>query len=108
MRVQVTARHCQVPDFIRRRTDELVGKLTKYEPGISSAEVIFEEEKRESTVEIIVSIARAEPLVATGDGVDFRSALDKAVDRMSRMLRRRRDRITDHKGPRLSEGVSGD
>ncbi len=107
MRVQVAARHCQIPDSVRTRAEALVGKLTKYEPGISSASVIFEEEKLQKRMEVILSIARSEPVIATGEGQDFRTALDKAVDRLSRMLKRRRSQMTDHKAPPLSEGVSG-
>jgi ribosomal subunit interface protein len=107
LRVQVAARHCQIPDSIRTRAEELVGKLTKYEPGISSANVIFEEEKLGKRMEVILSIARSEPVIATGEGQDFRTALDKAVDRLSRILKRRRSQNTDHKAPPLSEGVSG-
>lgn len=107
MRVQVAARHCQIPDSIRSRAEVLVSRLTKYEPGISSASVIFEEEKLLKRMEVILSIARSEPVVATGEGQDFRTALDKAVDRLSRILKRRRSQSTDHKAPPLSEGVSG-
>ncbi|MEJ2203811.1 MAG: ribosome-associated translation inhibitor RaiA [Gemmatimonadota bacterium] len=107
MRVQVAARHCQIPDSTRTRAEYLVGRLTKYEPGIASADVVFEEEKLQKRVEAILSIARSEPVIATGEGQDFRTALDKAVDRLIRILKRRRSQMTDHKAPPLSEGVSG-
>lgn len=106
MRVQVAARHCHIPQPIRERAEELLGKLTKYEPGIASADMVFEEEKLLKRVEVILSISRSEPVIATGEGQDFRTALDKAVDRLSRMLKRRRSQTTDHKAPPLSDGAA--
>ena len=100
MRVQIAARHCDVPEPVLDRAHEQVGRLTKYEPRLSAAELIFEEEGHSKVVEAILSVDRDEPVVASGDGDDFRAALDKMLARISRMLRRRRAQRTNHKGPR--------
>jgi ribosomal subunit interface protein len=95
MRVQIAARHCEVPDSIRLRTEEQIGKLTRYEPNLSGAEVVFETEKHLKKVEAIIKADRQEPLVAGGEGIEFREAVDQMVDRLSRMLRRRRSQKID-------------
>lgn len=107
MRVQITARHCEVPSDVTERTEQQVAALSKYSPKASAADVIFMEEKLTKVVEIIVHIDGGEPVVARGEGTEFRVALDQMVDRVSRRLRRQRERRTDHKAPPLGEGVSG-
>lgn len=107
MRVQIAARHCDVPDSVRQRTEEQVAKLAKYDPRVGAAEVIFEEEKRIKKVEVVLSVDRADPVVAHGEGEEFRTALDKAVDRLTRRLKRLRAQVNSHQAPKLSEGVTG-
>ncbi len=99
MRVQIAARHCEVPDTIRNRTTDQLGKLSKYEPRLSLAEVTFEVEKHRKKVDAVLKVDREEPLKAGGEGAEFREAVDQMVDRLSRMLRRRRKQLKDYHRP---------
>ncbi len=108
MRVQTTARHCDVPDDVIDRTQELAEALVKYEPRASAAEVVFEEEKLTRRVEIRMRIDGAEPVIAHGEGSEFRTALDRAVDHARRRLRKSRQRRTDHQAPPLAESLGGE
>ena len=96
MRVQIAARHCEIPDTVRQRTEEQLGKLSKYEPRLSGAEVVFEVEKHRKKVDAILKVDREEPVLASGEGAEFREAGDQMVDRLSRMLRRRRKQMKDY------------
>jgi len=107
LRLQIAARHCEVPSDVLERTEELVSSLGKYHPKASAADVVYMEEKLTKVVEVIFHIDGGEPIVARGEGDEFRSALDQVVDRASRRLRRQRERRTDHKAPPLGEGVGG-
>lgn len=110
MRVQIAARHCNVSDPVRARTEEQIRKLTRYDPNISAAEVVFEVEKRLKRVEAILSVDRDDPVVAHGEGESFRGAVDQMVERLGRMVRRRHSQRTDHQAPPLgpSEKASND
>jgi ribosomal subunit interface protein len=99
MRVQIAARQCEVPTTIRTRTEEQLGKLSRYEPRLSGAEVVFEVEKHRKKVDAVLKVDREEPVVASGEGVEFREAVDQMVDRLSRMLRRRRKQKKDYHRP---------
>ena len=99
MRVQIAARHCEVPTTIRDRTEEQLEKLSRYEPRLSGAEVVFEVEKHLKKVDAVLRVDREEPVLASGEGVEFREALDQMVDRLSRMLRRRRKQLKDYHRP---------
>ena len=103
MEVRITSRHTDLSDNLRRRTEEVVTKLSKYEPRISAAEVVFDEEKRSKTAEGIIHVDRSDPVVASGEAEEFGGALNQMVERLSKQLRRRHDRIRDHKAPKLSE-----
>jgi len=95
MRVKIAARHCEIPETVRDRTEEQLGKLSKYEPRLSGAEVVFEVEKHKKKVDAILKVDREEPVLAGGEGVEFREAVDQMVDRLSRILRRRRKQMKD-------------
>lgn len=99
MRVQITGRHTEVPADIRERTEAQVASLSKYSPRASAADVVFTEEKLDKVVEVIIHIDGGEPVVASGRDTEFRGALDQVVERASRMLRKQRERRTDHKAP---------
>ena len=96
MRVQIAARHCEIPDTVKLRTEEQMEKLSKYEPRLSGAEVVFEVEKHLKKVDAILKVDREEPVVAGGEGTEFREAVDQMVDRLSRILRRRRKQMKDY------------
>ncbi len=108
MRVQITERHCDVPSDVLQRTEDQIQALAKYEQRATAAEVVFGEEKHSKGVEVIIHVDGAEPVVAHGDGAEFRSALDQAVDRVGRMLRRQRKRRRDHQAPPLAGGTDGE
>ncbi len=105
MRVQIATRGCEIPEKVRKRAEEQIARLSRYEPGLSGADVVFEVEGHRRRAEAVLGVSRGEPVVARGEGDDFRSALDQMLDRLARILRERRARITDHQGPALSEVV---
>jgi len=95
MRVQIAARHCEIPQTVRDRAQEQLEKLSRYEPRLSGAEVVFEVEKHLKKVDAVLKVDREEPVVAGGEGEEFGQAVDQMVDRLSRMLRRRRKQVKD-------------
>lgn len=103
MRVQITARHCSVPDALLNRTEEQVQKLSRYDPRIGSAEVTYTEEKHIRKAEVVLHIDGAEPVVAHAEEREFRSALDRAIERVTRMVKRERQQHRDHWAPPLPE-----
>jgi ribosomal subunit interface protein len=108
LRIQITARHCEIPADIRERTESQVASLEKYSPRASAADVVYTEEKVEKHVEVIIHIDGGEPIIATGRGHEFRTALDEVVDRAGRMLRKQRERRTNHQAPPRRERASSE
>ncbi len=96
--VHITTRHCEVPADILERTEQQVASLSKYSPRASSADVVFLEEKLDKVIEVIVHIDGDEPVVARAQALEHLNALDKVVARLGRMLRKQRERLTEHQG----------
>ncbi len=100
MRIQLTRRHCEVPDTVVERAERLFAGLTRYNGRLSAADVIFREEGRECEVEGVLSIDGDRPVVAHGTADTFDSAVDRTIDRLVRMLKERRSRKRDHYAPK--------
>ncbi|MDX1646022.1 MAG: HPF/RaiA family ribosome-associated protein [Longimicrobiales bacterium] len=108
MRISITERRCDLPKRVRDRTESLVAGLSKFEERATSAEVIYADEKHTRKAEIIVHIDGAPNVVARGEGEEFRAALDRAIERARRMLKKQRDQRRDHQAPPLSETMSAE
>ncbi|MBI4519302.1 MAG: ribosome-associated translation inhibitor RaiA [Gemmatimonadetes bacterium] len=103
MRIQVAARHCEVPPAIRARAERQVQKMLKYEPRLASAELVFDAEAHLKRIEAVLVVPREEAIVAKADGLEFDEALDKLVRRMSRRLRRQREQRRQHQASKPFE-----
>ena len=108
MRVQITARHCEISDTVRERADELVEKIARFDPRVSGAELVFEEERRSKKVEAILSLDRVDRIVASGDAQEWLPELDVLFDRLSRQVRRARAQAVDHQAATPVRETLGD
>jgi putative sigma-54 modulation protein len=96
MDIRFTARHCTISDAMRRRAQERLEALTRFEPTLASTDVLFSLDHGAQRVEARLH-CRGQVLQASAGGDGFQIALDACLERAERQLRRRRDRITDHK-----------
>ena len=88
MRVTMTKRHCEISDELKTRTTAVVDKLAKIASRPHSAEVIFNEEHGAKVVEIVLSLPRGQTKVAKVEARDFRTALDRAADKVRNQLQK--------------------
>jgi ribosomal subunit interface protein len=103
MQVNITARHCNVPQGVRVAAEQRLQRLERYEPRVDNAIVEFDSDAGNKQVETRVFVKGSHSIIAHGTGDTFRTALDKALDRLTRQLRRRRERVRNHKSVKLSE-----
>jgi ribosomal subunit interface protein len=108
LRIQISARQCDVPEDVLSRAREQVAALDKFDPRATWAEIVFEEEKQNRKVEIIVHSDGSALVVGAGEATEFWGAVDKAVDRVGRQLREQRKRNREHQAPPLQERLAGD
>ena len=89
---RITAHGCEVSPALRDRADSLSQRWPRFDPAVMDISVIFRLQGRSHSVEAIVSRRRREPIVARGEGPDFRVALDDLDAHVKRRLRRDRSR----------------
>ncbi|UCD25612.1 MAG: ribosome-associated translation inhibitor RaiA [Gemmatimonadota bacterium] len=94
MRTIVTARHCEISDELRAKAETIMEKFVKLASRPLSAEVIFDADHGEKVVELKLSLPRGQVKVAKAEAVSFRSALDRAADKIRRQLDKEERRST--------------
>lgn len=88
MRVTISARHCEIDESLRERAEAVLSRLDQMTPFAQEATVVFDAEALRQSVEIRFRLSGGQVLVATGDGEDHRTALDRAEARLRRQLER--------------------
>ncbi len=98
MQVIIAARQFELRDGLRELVEDRLERLERFEPRVTRAEVTLLEEKNHCEVEALLKVDRVAPIHARARARDFRTALDRLVDKLSRQLRRHRSRRRDHQG----------
>lgn len=83
--------------------EQRLQRLQRYEPRVDNAIVEFDADHGNKQVETRVFVKGSHSIIAHGSGETFRSALNQSLGRLTRQLKRRRERVTDHKSVKLSE-----
>jgi putative sigma-54 modulation protein len=99
MVVTMTARHFQLTDPIKDHIQKLITEIEKYNLNITSTKVIADKDKRDFyDVEIVMNIAEKGSVVVHYTDKDLYTAIDKAKDKLEKVLRRYHDKITSYRG----------
>jgi ribosomal subunit interface protein len=98
MQVQVTGKHVDVGEALRSRvTDELSTSILKYfDRDGGGADVVVSREGAAFKVDCAVTLASGQQLATHGVGGDAHMAFDVAMEKMSKRIRRYKNRLKDH------------
>lgn len=99
MQIIVSGRNVEIAEALRAHIDEQFRRLNRFEPKISKVEVTLTEEKKNRIVEALLSVDGAAPIHGRAQTGDFRSAIDRLIDKLSRQLKKNRSRRRAHKAP---------
>ena len=99
MDVRITTRHATVGETFMELARDRAEKLTKFEPRLISVDLIFDEEHGDFSAEARAEVPGVPPLIATAENSSKRKALDTALDRLGRQLRKERSKRVDHQAP---------
>lgn len=88
MQTTITARHFEISDSLRERATAVLAKLETSAPRPVDAHIIFDLEGTTPTAEIRLHLSQGEVMVASGDGADHRTALDRSEEKLRSQLRR--------------------
>ncbi len=98
MNKSITGRHFDLTETIKAYAEAAVEGLNKYNLDITSANtVISSSEKKGFAVEFIVNLKDKNTIVITQNDKDVYAAIDLAIERVKKSLRRHADKIKGHR-----------
>jgi putative sigma-54 modulation protein len=100
MEVSFTARHGSIPDSVRRHTEERLQRLAKFERRPTHAHIYLEKDGQQRRAEAHMTVAGGGTFIAAGEGQTLRAAIDAALERAERQLKKERERYRDHQAPK--------
>jgi ribosomal subunit interface protein len=99
MDVRITVRRATIGQSFIDLIEERVAKLGRFEPRLQAVSVLVDEDRGRFVLEARAEVPAAPPMIARGEAATERSALDLALQKLRRQLRRRRARRVDHQAP---------
>ncbi len=99
MEIDISGRHFQVAEVLKKYAAEKIEKLDKYASKLETVHVILEVQKFVHTAEITV-LGKKLRFVAKERSTDMYAAFDKAYESMKRQLRHHHEKLKDHKARR--------
>jgi len=106
MSIEVTFRHMDVKEQIQAYAREQAGELAGEFPRVEHVHVILNYEKHEKSrmiAHVVVQARNHIRVEAEEESDNMRTALDEAMEKVERQLRRLRDKVQDHK-PAMKHG----
>lgn len=93
MQIQITARHTEIADGLRDRAEEMLQKLGRMAHRPVRAEAIFDVDHQRQIVELHMQLPRQQLLVAKAEAGEFRTALDRAVEKLRNQIEKEVGRL---------------
>ncbi len=107
MNTSIVGRHIELTEPIKDYINSSVEIFKKYNLDIISVNSIISQDekngKKAFTFEFTLNVAHLDTIVVKQKDKDLYAAIDIAVDRVSKVLRRHHDKISGHKATKLSE-----
>ncbi len=103
MQISITGRKVQVPDDVRAAVERKIGALDRFVGGLERAEVVFRGEKNPRIAEReqveVTLLGHGHHVRATVAGVDQHQAVDLAVGKLGKQLRKLKTRVVKRHRP---------
>ena len=99
MLVTISSRHMEVTEPLKAYAEQKANKLSKYYDRIQEIEVIFDNGKDVTRVEMIVNAEHKNLFVAHHDDADAYAGIDGCVDKLERQLSEHKKMYRNRKHP---------
>ncbi len=104
MNLTISGKHVEVGDALKVHIEkELSNVISKYFDNAVEARVVISKETFEFQTHLSVHIGRGLFLHSSGEDQDPYRSVDIAVDKLSKRLRRQKNRLRYHHAPKVSE-----
>lgn len=104
MKTEVSILHHDYPSQVRDTVEGKLQHLVKFYDRIVSVRALLEKQNEEHRVEFVANVGKGNVLVVDARSDSFSSALDEAMERMTRLLTRHKTKQT---GARRRGGREG-
>lgn len=105
MHITITGRKVDVPDDVRSAVERKIGSLDRFVGDLERAEVVFREEKNPRIAEReqveVTLLGHGHHVRAAVAGTDQHQAVDLAVDKLGKQLRKLKTRVVRRKRPNM-------
>lgn len=109
MNTSIVGRHIDLTDAIKTHIESSIEVFKKYNLDIISVNSIISKEekhgKHQFSFEFTLNVAHLDTIVVKQKDKDLYAAVDIAVDRVSKILRRHADKIKAHNATKFAEAV---
>jgi len=95
MKTLVTIPHHEYPARVREHVEQKLQHLARFFDRIVSMRALLERQAEQHRVELVANVGQGVTLVVDARGGGLEATLDEALDRMGRVLRRHKTRLTD-------------
>ena len=107
MNVSLTGRHLELTEPIKAHMNSSIETLNKYNMDITSVNVVASAQtkkgKEHSMVEFVINLAGKNSIIIKQNDDDLYAAIDIAIERAKKAMRRMHDREVDHRKVGLNE-----
>ena len=98
MQISISARHGDLSPKSQERIEEKVQKLSRFFDRLTAVQVTADLENRDAlSVEVRASAEHTEDFIATDQSNELMSALDSALHKVERQLRKHKEKLTGHR-----------
>jgi putative sigma-54 modulation protein len=104
MNTSIVGRHLELTQPLKDHVDSAIHQLKKYNLDIISVKTFLfsKEHNKEFGVEITISVAGQNTVIVKQKQKDLYSAIDTAIERCKKKLRRMHDKMVDHRNDKIS------
>jgi putative sigma-54 modulation protein len=103
MNVQIRAKDLNLNEQTRSHVEAAVEAFTKFQLDITTVNVSITSEKKGVSIEFDIHIAHAQPVVINQSDDDLDTAIDLAIDRASKALRRLHTKVIEKQATSVKE-----
>lgn len=103
MNLQIRSKGVTLTDSTRSHIESAVEAFRKYSLEITTINCAIATEKKGVFVEFDIRIAHAQPVVISQSDEDLDTAIDLAIDKGAKALRRLHDKMVSHKATSVKD-----
>jgi len=105
LNIRITGRTGDVTTGMKAKAAAKVEKLNRFFDRITWVDVVLDVAQERKSVEMSAGLNRGQTIVAKTESDDMYTAIDLAMDKITRQLRKHKEKLRDHR-PRRGETIA--